>query len=320
MPSDRPIGSLFPRLFQKVADSIIVGESIFIDDNLSGNYTLLDYVYEGAQKLSFPNILRFTTTVICLEGSMTATINGRIFQTGKDDLLLVKNGSIVESLTCSADLKTIAMAFADVNEGELMGRQIVDARSFLVHRSIPVRLHLETQLRESYVRLYQEVKVLYEMAQGSYKKALISHFLCMSSDLFLSMLDAAGKDEEHHSREQEIYLKFMDDLQVYASRERNVSFYADRCCVSPKHFSKMVRLASGKVPVRLIKDRVIIEAKALLASTRMCVREIADTLHFQTDSFFCRYFRQETGMTPTEFREGISPNLQRHQPEIRRPR
>ena len=103
----------------------------------------------------------------------------------------MKNGSIVESLTCSADLKTIAMAFADVNEGELMGRQIVDARSFLVHRSIPVRLHLETQLRESYVRLYQEVKVLYEMAQGSYKQALISHFLCMSSDLFLSMLDAA---------------------------------------------------------------------------------------------------------------------------------
>lgn len=176
------------------------------------------------------------------------------------------------------------------------------AESFLIHRSIPVRLHLESSLRESYVRLYKEVKVLYEKAQGPYKKALIGHFLGISSDLFLSMLDAAGKDEESRPREQEIYLKFMDDLQVYACRERNVSFYADRCCVSPKYFSKMVRLASGKVPVSLIKDRVIIEAKALLSSTQMSVREIADTLHFRSDSFFCRYFRQNTGMTPTAFR------------------
>lgn len=302
MPSDQPIGSLFPRLFQRIADSIVIGESIFIDDNLSGDYTLLDYAYEGAHKLSFPNILRFTATIICLEGSMTATINGRTFQVGEDDLLLVKNGSIVESVTCSADFKTIAMAFADRKYYELMGRQIMYAESFLIHRSIPVRLHLESSLRESYVRLYKEVKVLYEKAQGPYKKALIGHFLGISSDLFLSMLDAAGKDEVSRPREQEIYLKFMDDLQVYASRERTVSFYAERCCVSPKHFSKMVRLASGKVPVRLIKDRVVLEAKVLLSSTQMSIREIADALHFQTDSFFCRYFRQETGMTPTAFR------------------
>lgn len=304
MPSDQPIGSLFPSLFQKIADSIVIEESIFIDDNLSGNYTLQDYSYEGAQKLSFPNILRFTAVIICLEGAMTATINGRTFKVRKDDLLLVKNGSIVESLTCSADLKTIAMAFADRLQGELMGRQMMDAESFLLHRSIPVRMHLESSLRESYIRLYKEVKVLYEKVQGPYKKALIGHFLCMSSDLFLSMLDDAGKDDESRPREQEIYLKFMDDLQVYASRERSVSFYADKCCVSPKHFSKMVRLASGKVPASLIRDRVIIEAKVLLSSTQMSVREIADTLHFQTDSFFCRYFRQKTGMTPTAFREG----------------
>ena len=309
MPSDQPIGSLFPRLFQRIADSIVIGESIFIDDNLSGDYTLLDYAYEGAHKLSFPNILRFTATIICLEGSMTATINGRTFQVGEDDLLLVKNGSIVESVTCSADFKTIAMAFADRKYYELMGRQIMYAESFLIHRSIPVRLHLESSLRESYVRLYKEVKILYEKAQGPYKKALIGHFLGISSDLFLSMLDAAGKDEERRPREQEIYLKFMDDLQVYACRERNVSFYADRCCVSPKHFSKMVRLASGKVPVSLIKDRVIVEAKALLSSTQMSVREIADTLHFQSDSFFCRYFRQRTGMTPTAFRKETNPDL-----------
>lgn len=299
---ERPIESLFPRLFQKMTESIVIGNSIFINDNLSGGYTLLDYAYGNSQKLSFPCILKATASIICCEGKLTATINGRDFRIGKDDVLIVRNGSIVENLSCSTDLKTIAMAFADRQEGELMGRQIQDAQSFIFHRSIPVCLHLGTALRESYVGMYRKVKAIYGSLEAPYNKALMEHFLGMSSSIFLSLLDAAGKETQIRSREHEIYLHFMDDLQIYATQERSVSFYADRCCVSPKHFSKMVHLASGKVPVRLIKERVIIEAKALLSSTSMSVREIADALHFQTDSFFCRYFRQETGMSPLEYR------------------
>lgn len=293
---------MFPQQFQRKADSIVIGESIFIDDNLSGGCSLLDYSYSDDQYLFFPNILRFTAVIICSEGHLDATVNGQSFKIGKDDVLIARNGSILEDLSCSTDLKTIAMAFTDRKESELMGRHIQEAESFLFHRSVPVRLHLDASLGESYVNMYKEVKALYGRMDGPYKDMLMEHFLYMSSDIFLSMIDLATKEKENHPREQEIFLKFMDDLQIYATEKRDVSFYADRCCVSPKHFSKMVRLASGKAPVRLIKDRVILEAKALLASTSMSVRDIADTLHFQTDSFFCRYFRQETGMTPSEYR------------------
>jgi len=306
MSTEQPIESLFPRLFQKMTESIVIGDSIFIDDNLNGGYTLLDYAYYDSQKMFFPCILRTTAAIICSEGNMTVSINDRVFHVGKDDVLIARNGSIVESLSCSANLKTIAMAFTDCQEGELMGRQIQDAQSFLFHRSIPVCLHLDTFLRESYVTMYKEVKTLYGIINDPYKGALMEHFLDMSSSIFLSLLDSAGKETQIRSREQEIFLQFMDDLQLYATQERSVSFYADRCCVSPKHFSKMIHLASGKVPVRLIKERVIIEAKVLLSSTGMSVREIADALHFQTDSFFCRYFKQETGMSPMEYRIDIN--------------
>ena len=104
-------------------------------------------------------------------------------------------------------------------------------------------------------------------------------------------------------REHELYIQFMDDLQLFAGKERTVSFYADRCCVSPKYFSKMIHRASGKTPLQLIRERVIIEARILLSSTDMSIQQIADTLNFPNDSFFCRYFRQEVQMSPMRYRE-----------------
>ena len=104
------------------------------------------------------------------------------------------------------------------------------------------------------------------------------------------------------SRQEEVYLRFLDDLQLYANRERSVKFYADKLCISPKHFSRLVRKASGKLPMEHIQQRVIIEAKTLLCSTDMTIHEIADALNFPTDSFFCRYFKHETGCSPSDYR------------------
>lgn len=107
------------------------------------------------------------------------------------------------------------------------------------------------------------------------------------------------------SRREEVFLHFMDDLQLYATRERSVQFYADRLCISPKHFAKLVRQASGKLPMEHIRSHVIIEAKTLLRSSEMTIREIADALYFPTDSFFCHYFKQNTGISPSTYRKNL---------------
>ena len=88
--------------------------------------------------------------------------------------------------------------------------------------------------------------------------------------------------------------------------ERSVKFYSDRLCISPKYFSKLVRQASGKLPMEHIQQRVIIEAKSLLRSTNITIREIADALNFPTDSFFCRYFKHETGLSPSDYRQSFN--------------
>ena len=65
-----------------------------------------------------------------------------------------------------------------------------------------------------------------------------------------------------------------------------------------------VKAVSGKSPGRIIRERVLIEAKALLNSSDLSVRQVCDTLHFPNESFFCRWFKESSGLTPTAFRSG----------------
>lgn len=52
-----------------------------------------------------------------------------------------------------------------------------------------------------------------------------------------------------------------------------------------------------------IDELVILEAKALLNSLSMNIQEIADRLNFANQSFFGKYFKHYTGMSPKEYRK-----------------
>lgn len=104
-------------------------------------------------------------------------------------------------------------------------------------------------------------------------------------------------------RAEELYFEFMNDLQKYCTSQRKVSFYAEKRCVCTKYFTRQIKAASGKTPAQHIKERVIIEAKAMLNSGDDSIKRISEAMNFPNTAFFCRYFKQETGMTPTEFRK-----------------
>lgn len=278
----------------------------FIENSLSieGSVYIVDD-YALPSQLPFPFKLTFTSAIVCTQGELSAMVNQRKLTAARGDVLIVQYGCIVESLSCSPDLKTISMAFAESNEGWVFNRLAEELGNWLVHRSVPFSLHLDESQLQRYLNLYAQIKALYNDTPAALKGEIIKGFISISVASFLSFSQMSLEDDfrsKSESRQEEVYLRFLDDLQIYANRERSVKFYADRLCISPKYFSRLVRQASGKLPMEHIRQRVIIEAKTLLCSTDMTIREIADALNFPTDSFFCRYFKCETGCSPSEYR------------------
>jgi AraC-like DNA-binding protein len=83
---------------------------------------------------------------------------------------------------------------------------------------------------------------------------------------------------------------------------RNVGFYADKLCLTPKYLSKLIKTTSGKSAPEWIDSYVILEAKNLLKYSDIAIKEIVYRLNFPNQSVFYKFFKARTGMTPSEYR------------------
>ena len=84
--------------------------------------------------------------------------------------------------------------------------------------------------------------------------------------------------------------------------QRFLDFYAGLLKVTPKHLSRTVKKQTGFTAVEWIERFVILEAKVLLKSSNLNIQQISDELNFPSQSFFGKYFKKLTGMSPKEFR------------------
>lgn len=104
------------------------------------------------------------------------------------------------------------------------------------------------------------------------------------------------------NRQRAMYEQFMLLLNKHHCQEHSIKFYADQICISPKYLSAVIKQISGRSAAEWIDEYVILEAKNLLRYSTMNIQEIAYYLNFSTQSFFGKYFKHLTGMTPGQYR------------------
>lgn len=104
------------------------------------------------------------------------------------------------------------------------------------------------------------------------------------------------------SRSKMIFEQFIKLVSEYHLKERNVGFYADKLCLTPKYLSKLIKTATGRSAPDWIDAYVILEAKNLLKYSNVTIKEVVYRLNFPNQSVFYKFFKARTGMTPSEYR------------------
>ena len=77
--------------------------------------------------------------------------------------------------------------------------------------------------------------------------------------------------------------------------------YASKLNISEKHLNRIVKNCLNKTSSSLIQERVILEAKRMLMHSELNVTEISVALGFNESSYFIRFFKKKTGVTPMGF-------------------
>ncbi len=115
--------------------------------------------------------------------------------------------------------------------------------------------------------------------------------------------------QQHQLAENEQYLdvqflrKFSKLVEQHYKTHHTVADYADMLSITPKSLSKKIGLLSKNTPNDIIKNRIILESKRLLAHTSLSVKEIAYSLNYEDDAYFVRFFTKNAGTSPTSFRK-----------------
>lgn len=241
------------------------------------------------------------SAVIMMAGEATISIDMKNYVVRPNTIVLFNPDSIIRTVKCSANAAAYVVAFSKSFVNEI---QIDLSTSLPVYMRIgraPV-MEVTPQDVAEIRQCFQLIKTMLHSDKERFRHEIIRTLFTTAFYIITEINQRDRVDELKQGRSEVLFDRFMELLQQYSKRERNVGFYAEQLGITSKYLSSVVKEVSGKTAARWIDESVILEAKALLKYSGMSIQEIAYRLNFSTQSFFGKYFKQHTGTSPSRYK------------------
>jgi len=139
---------------------------------------------------------------------------------------------------------------------------------------------------------------------GEWQHPLLSAYLAVLLT-YLSRLYTQQFPGGEPSADQRLLRAYRASIEEHYRELHEVGAYAERLHISAGHLSEVVKAQSGRSAIKHVHERLVLEAKRLLLYTPQSLKELAYDLGFAEPSYFNRFFKRETGLTPAEYRASI---------------
>ena len=279
---------------------------------LGDDFCIVDVRYDDKLlRLQNPVRLDAYLVVFCIKGRVRLSVNMKEFTMEEDQIALMIPGYIGQVVDVDEAMKeAIHYVMVGVSRRYLSGLHLDLNRIFAEGTTLLDNpcVRLSDEEKEIAQRYLELGKIVLESEVPNKREclgSLISSLFYLSEGVFTKRMDLARREAVLRSnRADDVFNKFLRLLADYHTRERSVSFYADKLCLSPKYFSKLIKAASGRSAPDWIDTYVILEAKNYLKYSDMSIKQIVYQLHFADQPTFTKYFKAHTGLTPAQFRKG----------------
>ena len=277
--------------------SFIKGE-IVLSDNMEIPFS---EPLEQLPQNDFPVQAGMSMVLFCLQGELHVRISLKEYTLRPDMFCVIITGMIFEVLSISNDFRGFMIAtrtnFMPVTEKTT---QVMSFYKCLQSRHCFV---LEEKEVMAFVGVYHSIKATLQELDHPYRIPMLQSYVQI---LYYRMLPIVLKEEESrskysHTRQEEIFQRFIGEVEKHYRKERSVKFYADLLCISPKYLSTVIYKISQQLAGEWIDAYVILEAKTLLKSGRLTIQQISEQLNFSNQSFFGKFFKRCDGRSPKEY-------------------
>ena len=250
-----------------------------------------------------PRRMTFILVALCTEGSAQFTIDTQKHDVRKNDIIVISDRHVIDNYVASNDINGLAMMLS-VNFFYEVVNDVRDVSLlFLFSRNHPV-----VSLNEDEVETFKEyfffLKKKVAENNNHFKRDLVrTMVLAMFYDLSNVIYRVQQVENKRQTRADAIFTQFIRLVEDNYKRERRVSWYAEQMCITPKYLSETVKTVSKHTPNEWIDKYVTLEARVLLKTSIMTIKEISDELHFANQSFLGKFFKEHVGMSPSAYRK-----------------
>jgi AraC-like DNA-binding protein len=260
------------------------------------------------QRLMSPVRFNGIMLVFCKNGELSLSIDYQEYQLKKNMMLMINNLHIIDNLAVREYFEgymiimSLKFAKSIINEIQGINNLIGDET-----RPSPV-----TELDEAEMQCLANIIERIIKIQCNTSHAFQSYIIRNEiSNLFFEILDIRIKKNKNQASldkseyKEDVARKFILLLLQNCKERHEVSFYAEKMCMTVGNLSRIMKAFSGKTAVKWINDVLVAEAKILLRKPNSTIQQVADELNFGDQSSFGKFFRKHTGMTPKEYKNRI---------------
>lgn len=247
----------------------------------------------------------FMSIFIVTKGTAKISLNMQDINVKENSMIHVAPNTLIGSAACNQSCLVSGIRFSTDFISDIgMPERVADIFSYFSSKFHPV-WELEPE-DTSIVR--EQINALIECSKNYATHPFGKEILIHTFYIFLFKVGALGQKYSqmtrlNFSRQESLVIKFSNLAQQQFREERTVKKYADQLNVSAKYLTEVVKEYSGKNASEIINDLVILEAKFLLSKSQLSIGQVAETLHFSDQSFFGKYFKRQTGISPKTYRE-----------------
>jgi AraC-type DNA-binding domain-containing proteins len=256
-----------------------------------------------AQKLKEISRFDMLTFALCTSGFCKIKVNMKEYEMSPRSLIVIFPNQYIQLDEMNGDCRgeVIFTSLDVVKEFSVMVNNM--ASLFLYVRKNPCVMLSEEryEMIESYVDLiFRKSDRMENMFASEIMRNLLLALFCEVCNIFGHEVILSQKVK---TRNEEIYEHFMLLVSENYKKEHFVKFYADKMHITQRYLSTVIKDFSKSSPSDWIDQYVLTEAKILLNDSGKTVQQISNELNFKNQSFFGKYFRKHTGMTPLQYRK-----------------
>jgi AraC family transcriptional activator of pobA len=277
-----------------------------------------------------PQVLTYGAILICRKGKAMLNVNYKDWELYEGAVITLFPNDVVE-LKVDGDCKSPQTENGDcrspeTENGDCKSPQTVNSfqaeilkynPSLLREASLQLEQTVYSSLREDRCRqdtpvvtniingMFGLLKVYFDQSECTCISQLV---LCQLKAFFIGFHEYLQRnpqyrpDEVKSYRVRELFNRFMMLLERDYKISRDVNYYAEKMNISSKYLTNIVSQVTGHTPKTIIDQYVILQLKMHLKRTTQSIKEMAWEFHFADVSFFCRYFKKHTGLTPQQIR------------------